>query len=233
MPGSSTASARAPVGLLAVFLAACVGGGSSPPPGPGVDADQVALQQEERTRLEAPTRVLFGWTINEAGARFRGRGVARIEPPYRARLDLFLENGEPIVTAALVDDDLRLPVQAPEGLLPPAPLLWASLGVFRPGATAELLGGEAVGDEATRLRYRLPSGVELHYELARDRIQKAELLRSGEVEESMGLTHTAEVEGLPSEATYRNIAAFRQLAVQAERVQFVEPYPPEIWTVGR
>ena len=41
------------------------------------------------TAPSAPLHILFDWTAREPDARFTGRGVARVEPPYRARLDLF------------------------------------------------------------------------------------------------------------------------------------------------
>ena len=50
--------------------------------------------------------------------------MARIEPPSKARLDLFLDNGEGVLSAALVDDELRLPHGAPEDILPPVELMW-------------------------------------------------------------------------------------------------------------
>ena len=221
------------------FLLPILGGllfGCGPPAAPGgvgpaVDADALALGLEAETRLAVPTRVVFDWNINESGARFHGRGVARMAPEYRARLDLFLANGEPVVSAALVQDDLRLPGAAPEGLIPPGPLLWASLGVFRPGAQSRLLGGEEMDGGRIRLRYALPTGVELHYELAEGVIARASLLSEGEVMEAMELTPGADEGALPSAARYRNIAAFRELHVEADRVEVVDDFPAEIWTL--
>ena len=205
----------------------------APPPGPAVDAREIGLIQEASTRLTEPTRILFEWRISEEGARFEGRGVARMEPPYRSRLDLFLPNGELVVAAALVDDDLRLPVAAPEGIIPPAPLLWATLGVLRPGRLATLLGGEAIDSTGVRLRYRIAQGGEVHYFFEDGVLERGELLRGGRVEETLVLERQDRDANLPAAATYRNFPAFRELEVRVETIDQVESYPPDIWVFGR
>ena len=204
----------------------------APPPGPAIDAREIGLLQEESTRLQQPTRVLFDWRINEEGARFNGQGVARMEPPYRSRLDLFLDNGELVAIAALVDDELRLPVATEEVIIPPAPLLWSVLGVMRPGRLSTLLGGEQVDSTRVRLRYRIPQGGEVHYVLAEGVLERAELLRGGRVEETLELEAGDASDELPGQATYRNFPAFRELEVTVEAVDHVESYPPDIWTPG-
>lgn len=204
-----------------------------PPPGPSIDARQIGLLQEEATKLHQPSRVLFEWRISEQGARFEGQGVARMEPPFRARLDLFLGNGELVVAAALVDDDLRLPVAAPAGIIPPAPLLWASLGVLRPGRLATVLGGEAIDSTRIRLRYRIPQGGEVHYVFRDGVLERGELLRGGRVEETLALERAREGTNLPAVAVYRNLPAFRELEVTVEQVDYVESYPPDTWTFRR
>lgn len=238
MPSRSTY--RAPrlhcclaIGVSAGVLSGCGAGGQAPVPGPEVDGRQVAGTLQRQTRLLHPTRVVFDWKINESGARFEGRGVARMEPDYKARLDLFLENGELVVSAALVDDDLRLPGAAPPGLIPPPPLLWASLGVFRPGADAELLGGADLGDGRLQIRYGLSDGQQLRYEVVEGRIVQVELLDAEEVSESMGLERGTTHTSLPERALYRNVAAFRELDVRATESGRVEAFPPEIWSFER
>jgi hypothetical protein len=86
--------------------------------------------------------------------RFNGRGVARIEPPYHARLDLFGPRGDTYLSAALVDDQIRLPPGVQAVQLPPPALMWAVLGVVAPPAEAVLVG--------TR---QDPERAELYYEL--------------------------------------------------------------------
>ena len=195
---------------------------------PAVDGEQLALALEEQTSLEEPIRVVFVWQLNEAGVRVRGRGVARIEPPYKARLDLFLGNGETVVRAALVDGQLRLPPGAPEGILPPADLMWGVLGVFRPDFGMELMGADRMAGGELRLRYRYADAGELYFGVEGGRIRTVEVLRDGHTTErvELGLDDGSRY---PAEATYRNLTAFRELKLTRESMERVESYPPDIW----
>jgi len=217
--------------IFLVLGSACASPPPAPPPEPGVDAEQVALRAERATRLEHARRAVFDWEMNERGSRLSGRGVARMEPPYRVRLDLFLENGETAARAALVDGELRLPEGVDRRLIPPAPLLWASLGVYHPGAGARLLGGRA-RDGGVGVRYGLAGGGELEYRLRDGRLSGAELLRDGRAGERVELERR-DAETLPRRARYRELTAFRELTVSIESTERVESYPPEIWNPVR
>ncbi len=218
--------------LATLLLLAACSAPPGPPPGPAIDAREVALLREADTRPLRPIRTVFRWKINEAGARFTGQGVLRMEPPYRARLDLFLDNGELVLQAALVDDELRLPAAAPPGLVPPPPLLWISLGVFRPGRLSRLAGGEAVDSTGVRLRYRIAQGGEAHFTFEGALVTSGELLRGGRVEETLAVNWGAEPEVVPKNTLYRNLSSFRELEIDVEDWDYVESYPPEIWTLG-
>jgi hypothetical protein len=196
-----------------------------------MDAEGVALRLEATTRLEEPLRIFFEWSLSERDARFQGRGVARVEPPYKARLDLFLSNGETVARAALVDDDLRVPPGTPEGIIPPAEMLWGTLGVFRPGLGTALLGGELLGDGRVRLRYRRPDGIELRFTVTGGRIEEIERLRQGQVVERVVMRPGAR-DRYPLEGTYRDLAAFRELKLTRERLEEVEAFPPDIWQLS-
>ncbi|NIP78984.1 MAG: hypothetical protein GWM90_07200, partial [Gemmatimonadetes bacterium] len=91
-------------GLVAVLLPGCAGRSVPETVDPSAAADAIA-----RTAPDRPLRVRFDWRILDGEARFSGEGVARIEPPYRARLDLFGPQGEGYLSAALVAGELRLP----------------------------------------------------------------------------------------------------------------------------
>jgi len=216
---------------LAALAAACAAPPPPPPP-PTIDAQGLALRLEARGQLQEPTRIFFEWSLSDRDARFRGRGVARLEPPYKARLDLFLANGETAVRAALVGDELQLPPGAPEGLIPPAELLWGTLGVFKPSAQARLRGAEALSDGRTALHYARPDGIEVRYVVGAGGVQEVERLRDGSVVEALALG-TPDDSRYPSEATYRNLAAFRELRLTRQGVEQVESYPPDIWEVVR
>lgn len=215
-------------------LVALLGGAACGTPRPvvlapaEVDADQLAFALEERTALRDPIRVVFAWSLNESGVRVSGRGVARIEPPYKARLDLFMGNGETVIRAALVDGELRLPPGAPEGILPPADLMWGVLGVFRPQGGTELLGADRLADGDLQLRYRYANGQELHFQVADGQVRSLQLAQGSHVVQRVELD-LEEGSRYPVEATYRNLAAFRELKLTRESLERVESYPPDIW----
>ena len=221
-----------PLALLASVLALSCAAPPPPPPPPPFDAGELALRLEARTQLTEATRVMFDWSLADRDARFRGRGVARVEPPYQARLDLFLASGETAVRAALVNDDLRLPPGAPEGLVPPAELLWGALGVFRPSWDARLRGGETLPDGRQALLYVHPDGLEVRWVIGAGGVEEIERLRNGQVLERVVLAPVPG-EPYPREATYRHLAAFRELQLVRQRVEHVENYPPDIWEIGR
>ena len=218
--------------VAALGLAACAPP-PPPPPAPVADAEQTALALEDHTGLREPIRIVFTWRLNEAGMRLHGRGVARIEPPYKARLDLFLGNGETVVRAAMVGEDLRLPPGAPRNILPPPDLMWGVLGVFRPDSATALVGGEASPDRSLQLRYVYPDGRELRYTVEAGRVRRVERLDgSGRVVERVVL-ELEDASRYPVAATYRNVSAFRELKITRESVERVEPYPPDIWYLAR
>lgn len=227
----ASSAARSTPLLAAVILGAC--GPSAPPPSPEptVDASQVARILRSETRLVEPSLILFRWSLREQEVRVSGRGVARVEPPYRARLDLFLDNGETVARAALVDDELRIPPGMPDGIIPPPHLLWGTLGVFRPGTGAALLGATEEGDH-TVLRYGIGPGQEVHYRLRDRRIHSVELLEGGKVVQRVSVEPGEPSELYPAEATYRNLSAFRELKLDRQSVEVVEGYPPDIWIPG-
>jgi hypothetical protein len=201
-------------------------------PGTSVEPAPVIRMAERGNALERASHIEFEWSLEEPSIRTRGRGVARLEPPYRARLDLFTGSGETVATAALVGSEMRLPPGAPD-MMPPPALFWASLGVFHPGEEATLIGSEREGEgdgEVHHLRYRLPGDVELRYLLREGRIGGAELVRNGRTVESVSLRQaTGE---FPGEATYRDLTAYRELKVTLESVEYVEGFPSRIWRPG-
>lgn len=217
-------------GPAALVLAALVGCSSPPPPPPAppLDGQQVATTARVRSQLDEPTRILFDWSMTEQDGRFSGRGVARVEPPYRARLDLFLPGGETVARAALVDDELRLPPDVPDGMIPPPHLLWGVLGVFRPGSGAALLDAEDRASDGVLMRYGFEDGKEIRYTLQGRRVRQVELLRGGDVVQRVSLELDGESR-YPAEAVYRDMAGFKELRIRRESVTAVEPYPPDIW----
>lgn len=195
--------------------------------GPVGDPGRVAERLERETPVDGPLQINFRWRLNEERQRHSGVGVARIEPPYRARLDLFTDDLESVVTAVLVDGSLVLPPGSRDDILPPVDLMWATLGVFRPHG-ARLLDGDRLENGGTRLRYAYPDGSELHYEVDDGALRSVELVQDGRVVQWVELTREAEG-SVPSEARYRNLPAFRELTIVREELVEVPPFDPEIW----
>ena len=195
---------------------------------PVPDALGAASVLQDQTGLESPIRILFVWELNDAGVGVKGRGVARVAPPYRARLDLFLDNGELVIKAALVDGELIIPAGAPDDILPPPDLMWGTLGVFRPESGTELLGGDRLDNGLVRLRYRYLDERELHYSMEDGVLRKLEMLSDGDVVQWVEVERDGETR-YPAWATYRNLIDFRELKITRQQLDQVDAYPADIW----
>lgn len=211
--------------VVIASIAAC-GGRAELASGPVVPAHET--EAVAGTALDQPLHVLFSWTLNEPDGRFSGRGATRLQPPSRARLDLFGPRGEAYLTAALVDMELRLPRGAPDTALPPPALLWAALGVFRPPPDARLTGTAREG-ESTRLDYARDDE-RWTFRLEAGRLRSAEWVRRDG-------RRTVELEGetqhgLPRRTVYRDWPAFRELRLTVDEVNESEGFLDEIWRIG-
>lgn len=214
---------------LGLFFAntAC-GGGSLGTPAPILDTDRAVRQARLENPFPNTSQVIFQWSVREPDLRLEGMGVARLQHPDRARLDLFMENGEAVLAASLVEDQLRAREGTQLQVVPSPALLWAGLGVFRPGEGATLLGADDFEDGTVRLRYRFVDGDELHYELRSGRVTRAELRHEGDAVHRVALSRESGGE-LPTEAIYRNLASFSELTVTVETVERVDSHPSDIW----
>ena len=233
MTAEATGTRPSRVGIFAgVLLAAsCAAPQPQSPATPlpaRTDLRSEALLIEYTTRVAHPSYIVFHWRAQEPGFRNEGTGVARVEPPYRARLDLFLENGEVAAIAALVGDELRIPADLPSELVPPPALMWAVFGVFRPGAGAEMARGR-LSQGTMELDYDLPTRERVRFRLRDRAIVNAERLERGSVVETVFIS---ELEGetiYPGEATYRNLPEYRELRLTLQSVENVDFFPPDIW----
>ncbi|HEX8907330.1 MAG TPA: hypothetical protein VF771_20930, partial [Longimicrobiaceae bacterium] len=195
---------RFTLAACAVSLAACAagtaGGGapaSSPSPSPAPVAgsgaaaaaspDSIADALRRATLPPSPRQVQFGWSLDEAGSRFSGRGVARYHAPDRFRLDLFGPRGETYLAAALVDETPRIPPAVAERFKLPSPaLLWAAVGVVRPPSTARLASATDEGGRVT-VRYDLGGDGTLEYRAQGGRLESVRRTKGGGVQESVEL----------------------------------------------
>jgi hypothetical protein len=218
---------------LALLLgsAACASTPPAGPPLPAGEGESIAAALEESTRIPEPSRIRFDWVIGEQGRRASGEGLARVEPPYRARLDLFLGDGTTVGRATLLDGQLQDPAGLPRGVIPPPDLLWAALGVFRPGRESVLAAARRREDGVVELRYRSANGQELRYLVDGQRILEAELLQNGDVVHEVTLAPGDSVP-FPREATYRNLAEYRELKLTTRSIENVDRFPTDIWYPG-
>lgn len=218
-------------GALLLVLAACAPGAPVGTPLPAPDGIELARTLEARTRLDGAMRIDFDWSVSEQGSRGSGQGVARVEAPDRARLDLFLGNGTTVARAALVGGDLRLPAGAPDGVIPPPDLLWAALGVFRPAPGSELVGAWRT-DGGYELLYQRAADEEVRYRVDAGGLREVELLEGGHTVHRITLG-AGEDQRVPGEATYQNLGAFRELRLTTRQVENVQSFPTDIWSPGR
>jgi hypothetical protein len=225
--------------LLFTFAscAASTGTGSAPvsptpaPSSPQAPAEQdparLAADLQRATVSSSARRISFGWSLDEAGAGFRGSGVGRYTAPTRFRLDLFGPRGESYLAAALVDGESRVPAAVEQRFRLPSPaLLWAAAGVFVPPADARLVSGRTENGTTT-LRYEIADGT-LEFRARDAALLSVRRLRGGGVQESVDLERAAD--GSIRQARYRDWPAFRTLTLTLESSSDVPAFTNDIWT---
>lgn len=218
--------------LPLLFVGACAPATVQPPAAHDPPQPQMAQQLIDSTALRRPLHIVFSWTFTEENARFSGRGSTRVEPAYRARLDLFGPRGETYLAAAAVRDSLRLPPNMAPGLrsiVPPIALLWTALGVLRAPEGSTLTATVRRGDtlvvgyarEDERWSFRSVAG----------RLQYAEWNGPGSGRRTVELRGTGAF-NLPAVAVYRDWAAFRELTLTLDQANEAASFPADIWFPG-
>ena len=164
-------------------------------------------------------RLVFEWRVRDGLLSASGEGAARIAPPDSARLDLFLAGGLGSSHAILIGDTLY----APGGdrirqMLPPPPLLWASVG---------RLAVPAAADTTARL-----SGDTLRVDIGRDpvwrvtfvaeRLARLERIESGRVAEWIRRAADGVVD-------YEHVQSGRSLRLRVTRTEEVPEFDASIW----
>jgi len=225
---------------LAAVLAACTAaraGAAAPSPEPAPPAagsatapspDSIAAALLRSTTPSSPRQARFAWSLDEAGSRFSGSGVARYVAPERFRLDLFGPRGETYAAAALVGEQPRVPPQVAERFKLPSPaLLWAAVGVVRPPSVARLTSAADEGGRVT-LRYDLGGEGTLEYRAQGGRLVSVRRIASGGVQETVELERAGD--GSLKSARYRNTPAFRTLNLTLEQSSDAASFPDDIWS---
>jgi hypothetical protein len=216
------------VAAALVLSSGCASGSARPaggPPQPELEADALRATTPAR-----PVELVFAWNLEESDARFSGKGSTRLEPPGRARLDLFGPRGETYLSAVMIDMDLQMPPGVQDAPLPPAALLWAALGIFRPPVGAQLAATSRDGAtmqldyarDDERWTFRFEEGALRYAEWVGPRDGKRTVELDGRAEQ-----------GLPRTALYRDWPAFRSLKLTLEQVHETDGFPADIWAIGR
>jgi hypothetical protein len=164
-------------------------------------------------------RVVFDWELEDPDLVARGEGVARLAHPDSARLDFFVGGGMGAGVAILVGDDLRAPgPDMVRKLVPPAPLLWASLGRLAIPAerdtVARVDGGLLRADIGQPVRWRVS--------FRGDTLVRLERVDGGRMVEWVERTS-------PTSVRYRHEVARRELTLTVERRERSDPFDASIW----
>lgn len=164
-------------------------------------------------------RIVFRWELDDAELSARGDGAARLAAPDSARLDFFLAGGMGGGAVVLIGDTLRTPSSdLARRLVPPAPLLWASLGrVALPS-----LGDTVVRVDGTVLRADIGRPVAWRYTFHGDTLFRVERVSGGRIVEW--------VERSGDVARYRNESSRRSLRIEISRVDQSTPFDASIWS---
>jgi hypothetical protein len=218
--------------IMLSLLAGCAPAAVQPPVTQVPPQPQLAQQVIDSTALRRSLHVVFSWTFTEENARFSGRGATRVEPPYKARLDLFGPRGETYLAAAAIGDELRLPPSLPAGLrsvVPPIALLWTAMGVLRAPEGSTLQQTEQRGDTLV-LRYAR-TDERWSFRTVRGKLQYAEWNGPDSGRRTVELRGAA-AHNLPAVAVYRDWAAFRELTLTLEQVNEAASFPADTWYPG-
>lgn len=186
------------------------------------------------TTLSARPQILrFTWTYKDETFEANGDGAVRTQAPDRARLDFFLRNGMAGGYAILVGDSLVVPgVDLVKRLLPPVPLLWASLGRLAlppaPDTTARI-DGDTLRADLGVLRGRDASGADgraWRLAFGGTTLARAERIEDGKVIEWMSRQRGADGQW---QLQYVHERGKRRLSIAVTDTTTVEGFDDAIW----
>lgn len=214
VPRPELRAARLVALLGVVTLAAC-----APRARPLAGAPTPEVRLPNTALPPGARRMVFRWEYREQdGFNAHGEGVARIVAPDSARMDFFVEGGFGGGWALLIGDQLTVP--GPDFVrrfIPPAPLLWASLGrVVVPPArdttarvSGDTLRADIGGDPTWRVTFVGP------------RLSRVERIDGGRIQEWMARNG--------DELRYEHETGHRSLTLRVERTEEVSGFDASIW----
>jgi hypothetical protein len=140
-------------------------------------------------------------------------------------VDLFGPRGETYAAAVLQGDELRAVPATAAAMLPPGPLLWAALGVFREPADPPL-SGTSVAEESTTLEYAGPR-ISWRFRFEGEQLRSTEWT-DGAGRRTVELTGSAE-HGLPRQAVFRDWTQFRELTLRLTDAEEIAAFEADVW----
>lgn len=172
-----------------------------------------------RTALApVPQRFVIQWRYADPDVSMNGDGLVRFAPPDSARLDLFLGGGFGGGKAYLIGDRLDVPgSRMIERFLPPAELLWATLGrlTVQGGDTLVRVDGDTVrADIGHAPRWRAV--------FAADTLRRLERIDGDRLQEFVVRPDHREVR-------YEHTAPRRTLTITIIRAEPAAPFDADIW----
>ena len=180
-----------------------------------------------------PTVLRFTWTYTDDTFEANGEGAVRRQGPDRARLDFFLRNGMAGGYAILVGETLTVPgIDLVKRMLPPVPLLWASLGrlVVPPTAdTVARIDGDTLRADLGALRGRDASAADgraWRVAFAGRHLARLERIEGGKVVEWMS---RAPGDDGALRLQYVHERGKRRLAIAVSDTTIVEGFDDAIW----
>lgn len=181
----------------------------------------------------APTVLRFTWSYKDETFEAAGDGAVRRLGPDRARLDFFLRNGMAGGYAILVGDTLTIPgIDLIKRMLPPVPLLWASLGRLAVPPTADTVArqdGDTLRADLGALRGRDASAADgraWRVAFAGTALARVDRIEGGKVIEWM--TRSVGQDG-PLQLQYVHERGKRRLAIAVTDTTIVEGFDDAIW----
>jgi hypothetical protein len=180
-----------------------------------------------------PTLLRFTWSYKDETFEANGDGAVRVHGPERARLDFFLRNGMAGGYAILIGDTLTVPgIDLVRRLLPPVPLLWASLGRLALPATADTAArsrGDTLWADLGRLRGTDATGADgraWRVAFTGLWLGRVERIENGKLIEWMSRTRTGDG---PLQLQYVHERGKRRLSIAVNDSSFVESFDDAIW----
>jgi hypothetical protein len=205
--------------LTGALVLALVGVGCAPRARPLTGAAVPQLHLPSSALPPGARRIVFQWEYREQeGFNAHGDGVARVVAPDSARLDFFVDGGFGGGWAILIGDALTVP--GPDfvrRLIPPATMLWATLGRLTVPSAADTTA-RAVGDT---LRADIGRDPTWRVTFIGPRLRRVERVEGGRIQEW--------VDRDGDQLRYQHETTKRSLTLRIQRTEETSGFDASIW----